>query len=97
MGGLGLTICYDIRFPQLYKDLALAGADMLSIPAAFTVLTGKAHWHILQRARAIETGSFVIAAAQCGEHPGGPPKLRPLAYRKPMGRGAVRFRRSAWL
>lgn len=70
-GGLGLSICYDVRFPHLYRDLALAGANMLSIPAAFTVPTGKAHWEVLLRARAIETGSFVIAAAQCGEHPGG--------------------------
>lgn len=70
-GGLGLSICYDIRFPYLYRDLAKAGASLLAIPAAFTVPTGMAHWHVLQRARAIETGCFVIAPAQSGEHPGG--------------------------
>ena len=70
-GGVGLSICYDVRFPHLYRDLALAGAGILSIPAAFTVPTGRAHWHVLQRARAIENGCFVVAAAQCGEHPGG--------------------------
>lgn len=70
-GKLGLSICYDIRFAKLYRQLAQAGAVMMSIPAAFTVPTGKAHWEVLLRARAIETGSFVIAAAQCGEHPGG--------------------------
>lgn len=67
---LGLTICYDVRFPQLYRDLAQAGADVLAIPAAFTQVTGEAHWHVLQRARAIENGCFVIAPAQWGEHPG---------------------------
>jgi predicted amidohydrolase len=70
-GALGMTICYDVRFPQLYLDLARAGAEMLSVPAAFTVPTGRAHWHVLLRARAIETGSFVIAPAQCGSHDGG--------------------------
>ena len=63
---LGMTICYDLRFPQLYQDLAKAGASVMFIPSAFTVATGKAHWEILLRARAIETGSFVIAAAQTG-------------------------------
>ncbi len=67
-GTLGMTVCYDLRFPYLYRMLAQAGADFLSIPAAFTVPTGKAHWHVLQRARAIETGCFVFAPAQCGEH-----------------------------
>src|SRR3954470_21945022 len=70
-GGLGMTVCYDLRFPQLYRDLAHAGAAIISIPAAFTVPTGKAHWHVLLRARAIETGAFVFAPAQCGEHAGG--------------------------
>lgn len=65
---LGLSICYDIRFPGLYRTLAKAGADVLLTPAAFTRQTGQAHWHILQRARAIETGCFVLAAAQCGIH-----------------------------
>ncbi len=65
---LGLSICYDVRFPRLYNALAGAGASVISIPAAFTVPTGKAHWHVLQRARAIETGSFVLSAAQGGVH-----------------------------
>src|SRR5690606_16817905 len=68
---LGFSICYDMRFPRLYNSLANAGADLLAVPAAFTVPTGKAHWHVLLRARAIETGSYVIAAAQGGRHPNG--------------------------
>lgn len=67
----GLTICYDVRFPHLYRRLAQAGAEILTIPAAFTFNSGKAHWHVLLRARAIETGCFVIAAAQCGTHADG--------------------------
>ena len=67
-GLLGMTICYDVRFPQLYRALAKAGATMFTVPAAFTEQTGRAHWHILMRARAIECGAFVIAAAQCGTH-----------------------------
>lgn len=67
-GGLGLSICYDLRFPALYRHLARAGADFLSIPAAFTRTTGEAHWHVLVRARAIENGCYVFAAAQCGTH-----------------------------
>ena len=67
-GALGMTVCYDLRFPQLYRALAQAGADFLSIPSAFTVPTGRAHWHVLLRARAIETGAFVFAPAQWGEH-----------------------------
>lgn len=70
-GVLGMTICYDVRFPHLFRDLAKNGAVMMAVPAAFAEHTGKAHWHVLLRARAIETGSFVIAPAQCGEHPGG--------------------------
>lgn len=70
-GKLGLSICYDLRFPSLYRSLASAGAQMLAVPAAFTRQTGKAHWHILQRARAIETGCFVISAAQGGDHEDG--------------------------
>jgi predicted amidohydrolase len=65
---LGLTICYDLRFPQLYRDLAQAGAEVLAVPSAFTVPTGRAHWHALLRARAIETGAFVLAPAQSGTH-----------------------------
>lgn len=68
---LGLSICYDLRFPQLYRSLAKAGADLLLVPAAFTRKTGRAHWHALLRARAIETGCFVVAASQCGEAPAG--------------------------
>lgn len=68
---LGVTICYDIRFPQLYRTLAHAGATVLTAPAAFTRLTGEAHWQILQRARAIENGAFMISAAQGGTHADG--------------------------
>lgn len=68
---LGLSICYDMRFPRLYNALANAGATLIAVPAAFTVPTGQAHWHVLLRARAIETGSYVIAAAQGGTHPNG--------------------------
>lgn len=68
---LGLTICYDVRFPNLYRALALAGASVLSAPACFTRQTGEAHWHVLHRARAIETGSFMISAAQGGRHEDG--------------------------
>jgi predicted amidohydrolase len=67
-GRLGLTICYDLRFPALYRALAEAGATMLAIPSAFTKQTGEAHWHVLIRARAIENGCFVLAAAQGGKH-----------------------------
>ena len=65
-GLVGLTICYDIRFPALYRDLAKAGAKIIFIPSAFTEVTGEAHWHILQRARAIENGCFIVSAAQTG-------------------------------
>lgn len=67
-GKIGMTICYDIRFPHLYRGLAKSGASILLIPAAFAQPTGRAHWEVLLRARAIETGCFVIAAAQTGEH-----------------------------
>ena len=70
-GKLGLTICYDIRFPQLYRALAKAGAEMISVPAAFTVPTGEAHWETLLRARAIETGCWILAPAQAGTHEDG--------------------------
>jgi deaminated glutathione amidase len=70
-GRLGITICYDLRFPALYRALAEAGATMLAIPSAFTRQTGEAHWHVLLRARAIENGSFVFAAAQGGKHENG--------------------------
>ena len=68
---LGLTICYDVRFPALHRALATAGAEVLAVPAAFTVPTGEAHWEVLLRSRAIETGSYVIAAAQAGQHENG--------------------------
>ena len=71
MGRLGLSICYDLRFPDLYRALSDAGATLLAVPAAFTVPTGAAHWHVLLRARAIEAGAFVIAAAQSGRHADG--------------------------
>ena len=70
-GRLGLTVCYDLRFPSLYRALAEAGATFFSIPAAFTKQTGGAHWHVLMRARAIENGCFVFAAAQGGTHENG--------------------------
>ena len=70
-GRLGLTVCYDLRFPALYRALAEAGASFLAIPSAFTRQTGEAHWHVLQRARAIENGCFVFAAAQSGKHENG--------------------------
>jgi len=70
-GRLGLTVCYDLRFPALYRALAEAGATMLAIPSAFTKQTGEAHWHVLMQARAIENGSFVFAAAQGGKHENG--------------------------
>ena len=75
-GKIGMTICYDIRFPHLYRGLAKSGASILLIPAAFAQPTGRAHWEVLLRARAIETGCFVIAAAQTGEHQTsqGPPR-----------------------
>lgn len=70
-GGIGLAVCYDLRFPALFAALSGAGADILTVPAAFTVPTGKAHWHVLLRARAIENAAFVIAAAQTGSHEDG--------------------------
>lgn len=68
---IGLSICYDLRFPALYRHLAQAGAEMMSVPAAFTQTTGKPHWHVLLRARAIETGSFIVASGQTGTHDNG--------------------------
>lgn len=70
-GVLGLTICYDLRFPQLFASLAMAGARVIAVPASFTRQTGEAHWHVLLRARAIETGAFIVAAAQSGRHEDG--------------------------
>jgi deaminated glutathione amidase len=71
MAKLGFGICYDVRFPQLFRAQALAGANVLTVPAAFTRQTGEAHWHVLLRARAIENGAFLIAAAQGGQHEDG--------------------------
>ena len=71
VGKLGLTICYDLRFPELFQRLSDAGADLISVPAAFTVPTGRAHWQVLLRARAIEAELFVVAAAQAGKHEDG--------------------------
>jgi len=71
IGKVGLTICYDLRFPGLFARLAESDADVIAVPAAFTVPTGKAHWHVLLRARAIEAGLFVVAAAQVGQHEDG--------------------------
>ena len=70
-GRLGMTICYDLRFPQLYRALAQAGAEILAVPAAFTKVTGEAHWHVLNRARAIENGAVVVAPCAVGPVPGG--------------------------
>ncbi len=71
VGALGLTICYDLRFPAIFERLSEAGAEVIAVPAAFTVPTGAAHWHVLLRARAIEAGLFVVAAAQSGAHEDG--------------------------
>jgi len=70
-GRLGHTICYDLRFPHLYRDLAKAGAEIIAIPAAFTKQTGEAHWHVLNRARAIENAAFIVAPCAYGPIPGG--------------------------
>ena len=85
-GKLGLSICYDLRFPQLYRALAQAGAFLLTVPSAFTETTGKAHWHVLLRARAIENGAFVIAPAQGGSARQRPQNLWPFADRGAVGR-----------
>ncbi len=71
LGRLGLTVCYDLRFPALFEALGRARCDLIAIPAAFTVPTGQAHWHVLQRARAIEASAYVVAAAQAGRHEDG--------------------------
>lgn len=71
LGKMGLSVCYDVRFPHLYRMMAQGGAEILAVPAAFTVPTGEMHWEVLLRARAIENGAYVIAPAQCGIHDGG--------------------------
>lgn len=83
---LGLSICYDLRFPYLYRTLAQAGAQILTVPAAFAHTTGQAHWHVLLRARAIETGCYVIAPCQCGTHGGGRPTYGHSLIVDPWGR-----------
>ena len=70
-GRLGMTVCYDVRFPDLFRQLAVSGAKIIAVPAAFTRITGEAHWHILLRSRAIETGCYIIAPAQGGKHQDG--------------------------
>jgi deaminated glutathione amidase len=85
-GRLGLTVCYDLRFPALYRALAEAGATMLAIPSAFTRPTGEAHWHVLMRARAIENGCFIFAAAQGGKHESGRETYGPSLIVDPWGR-----------
>src|SRR2546423_1315793 len=84
-GRLGLTICYDLRFPALYRALAEAGATFLAIPSAFTKQTGEAHWHVLMRARAIENGSFVFAAGPGGGAGERPPAVRPSVGGRSVG------------
>jgi predicted amidohydrolase len=86
MGRLGLSICYDIRFPALYQALSAAGAQVIAIPAAFTVPTGQAHWHVLMRARAIENAAFVVAAAQVGLHEDGRSTFGHSLVADPWGR-----------
>ena len=83
-GKLGMTVCYDLRFPGLYRALAQAGARYLTIPSSFQRQTGKVHWHTLVKARAIENGCFVFAPAMCGEHQ--PLDVRSYAHRRPLGR-----------
>ncbi|MEX6502398.1 carbon-nitrogen hydrolase family protein [Pseudomonas zhanjiangensis] len=86
VGRLGLTVCYDLRFPELYGALREAGAELISSPAAFTAVTGAAHWQVLVRARAIETQCYLLAAGQGGEHPGGRQTFGHSAIVDPWGR-----------
>ena len=92
-GGLGLSICYDLRFAPLYRQLAHNGATVLAAPAAFTKVTGEAHWHVLNRARAIEHGCYMISPCQYGESRRRRRLLRPFPDRRSLGRGAGRRRR----
>jgi predicted amidohydrolase len=86
VGRLGLTVCYDLRFPELYGALCEAGAELISVPAAFTAVTGAAHWQVLTRARAIETQCYLLAAGQGGCHPGGRETFGHSAIIDPWGR-----------
>lgn len=86
VGRLGLSVCYDLRFPELFSALRAAGAELISVPAAFTAVTGAAHWQILVRARAIETQCYVLAANQGGTHPGGRETFGHSAVVDPWGR-----------
>lgn len=86
VGRLGLSVCYDLRFPELYSRLREAGAELISAPAAFTAVTGAAHWQVLTRARAIETQCYVLAAGQGGSHPGGRDTFGHSAIIDPWGR-----------
>lgn len=86
VGRLGLTVCYDLRFPELYSRLREAGAELISVPAAFTAVTGAAHWQVLTRARAIETQCYLLAAGQGGVHPGGRETFGHSAIIDPWGR-----------
>ena len=94
-GRLGLAICYDVRFPALFGALAMAGASVISVPAAFTVPTGEAHWHVLLRARAIETGAYVVAAAQAGLHADGRETFGHSLVIDPWGRVLLDMGRAA--
>ena len=84
---VGLSICYDVRFPELYRQLVDQGARIVTVPSAFTLTTGKDHWHALLRARAIENQVYVLAPAQHGKHPRGRHDVRQVAHRRPVGRG----------
>ena len=86
VGRLGLTVCYDLRFPELYGALREAGAELISVPSAFTAVTGAAHWQVLTRARAIETQCYLLAAGQGGRHPGGRETFGHSAIIDPWGR-----------
>jgi len=88
-GGIGITICYDVRFPHLYRALAKAGANMIWTSAAFTRTSGKAHWHVMQRARAIETGCWILAPAQCGDHEDGRSTYGHAVIVSPWGEGVA--------
>jgi predicted amidohydrolase len=99
LGRLGMAICYDVRFPALFEEFGRAACDAIRIPAAFTVPTGKAHWHLLQRARAVEASAWVIAAAQIGHHEDGRDTYGHSASDRSLGRGRARHgrRAGAWL